>query len=332
MDELEGLVLVFIAFPGTDVVEGADLATHAVQYANSGWAVFPLRGKYPMLTCPINAEYKRQGLTERCPGGCGNDGHGVLDATTDMATIARWWTAYPESNIGGRVPEGLVVIDTDPRHGGEDNLQLLAADHGGLLETLTAFSGRGDGGRHRYFRHPGGEVSGSRLPEGVDVKTSSAYVVLPPSIHPDSGQPYRWEDERAVPAEVPQWLASGLRPEVRPAVARTAAITSPRDGDSIADWYCNTATWADVLVGWRLVSGDGERDGSTWRHPTATSASSATIRHNTLFVYSSNTPFEVTEAGSPHGYTKFRAYAVLEHGSDLSAAARAAVAIRGRTA
>jgi hypothetical protein len=46
-----------------------------------------------------------------------------------------------------------------------------------------------------------------------------------------------------------------------------------------------------------------------------------------LFVYSPNTAFgkdSVTEAGIPHGFTKFRAFATLDHGGDLSAAALAA--------
>jgi hypothetical protein len=42
-----------------------------------------------------------------------------------------------------------------------------------------------------------------------------------------------------------------------------------------------------------------------------------------LFVYSQATPFQPTEAGAPRGYSRFRAYAVLEHGGDLRAAARA---------
>jgi hypothetical protein len=42
-----------------------------------------------------------------------------------------------------------------------------------------------------------------------------------------------------------------------------------------------------------------------------------------LFVYSPNTPFDVTEAGHPKGYTKFKAYAILNHAGDMSAAARA---------
>jgi hypothetical protein len=68
---------------------------------------------------------------------------------------------------------------------------------------------------------------------------------------------------------------------------------------------------------------DPEEDCSRWLHPAATSSCSATIRHGCLFVYSTNTPFEATEPGSPKGYTKFRAYAVLNHQGDLSAAARA---------
>jgi hypothetical protein len=319
---LATLALVLDAFPGTDLVDGADLASHALQYATAGWEVFPLRGKFPMITCPISAEYKRRGLTDRCPGACGNNGHGVLDATSDIVKVVEWWSAHPEANIGGRVPDGLVVVDTDPRHGGEDSLDRLVGEHGGLPKTLTAFSGRGDGGRHRYFRHPGGDVSSSRLPDGIDVKTPRGYVVLPPSIHPDTSQPYRWEDERAQPAVMPRWLVALLRPEVR--TPRSHVMTEQREGESIADWYSDTATWGDILLGWQLVGGDGEGDGSAWRHPTATSASSATIRHNTLFVYSSNTPFELTEAGRPHGYTKFRAYAVLHHGGDLGAAATTA--------
>ena len=68
---------------------------------------------------------------------------------------------------------------------------------------------------------------------------------------------------------------------------------------------------------------DPEADGARWVHPNATAKWSATIKHGCLFVYSTNTPFRVTEAGNPIGYTKFRAHAVLNHDGDMSAAARA---------
>jgi hypothetical protein len=75
--------------------------------------------------------------------------------------------------------------------------------------------------------------------------------------------------------------------------------------------------------GWSCLDADPGSDGARWAHPTATAKWSATVKHGCLFVYSTNTPFDITEPGYPKGYTKFRAYAVLDHGGDLSAAARA---------
>jgi hypothetical protein len=103
-------------------------------------------------------------------------------------------------------------------------------------------------------------------------------------------------------------------------------------GDSIADWFTATHTWADVLAGWSRVGGDGESDGSRWRHPTATSAVSATVRHGCLFVYSPTPGLPVTAAGQAEGLTRFRAWAHLEFAGDLSAAARAARRRRGTAA
>jgi hypothetical protein len=113
---------------------------------------------------------------------------------------------------------------------------------------------------------------------------------------------------------------------VKPAPAqRVAKPTVSRTGPSIADAFTEATTWAQILVphGWRCLSPDGDADGAHWLHPNATSAVSATVRHGCLFVYSTNTPFEPTTAGDPHGYTRFRAWAVLTHGGDLSAAAKA---------
>jgi hypothetical protein len=253
--------------------------------------------------------------------GARDGGRGVLDATADIDWLrSRWRRGY---NIGARVPRGLLVIDTDPRHGGEDNLVALAST--ALSDTLTCFSGRGDGGRHRYLRHPGDLLSAKRLPEGVDLKTHSGYVVVPPSLHPDTGKPYRWEDPQASITPCPAWLAELLRPEPEERAARPFSPRVVNDAESIADWFTANSTWAEVLepAGWREVHGG-------WRHPNATSPVSATIRHDVLFVYSTNTLFEPTEAENPHGYTRFRAWALLSHGGDLSAAAKAAQAMRKR--
>ncbi len=82
-------------------------------------------------------------------------------------------------------PSGLVVVDIDPRHGGRLDPELMPP-------TLAAATG--GGGWHLYYRHPGTPVVSRALPgrDGVDIKADGGYVVLAPSVHPDTGQAYRW--------------------------------------------------------------------------------------------------------------------------------------------
>jgi hypothetical protein len=297
-----------------DAPLGVLMLAWAVTYAANGWRVFPLRGKVPAIA----------------------GGHGVLDATEDIATVVAWWTGkYRGANIGARVPDGLMVIDTDPRKPGHaEAAAVLRELFGEFTDTLTTVSGRQDGGKHRYYRRPEGKLSAKLLGPGFDLKTSSGYMVMPPSLHPDTGLPYTPID--APIADPDDWVADLIVVEESAAEHITAGRSASAaflaggggtyDGDdSIADWYTESHSWADILMphGWACRgNGDPDADGTVWLHPTHTSNCSATVRHGCLFVYSTNTPFEVTESSNPKGYTRFRAFAVLEHGGDMSAAAR----------
>lgn len=154
--------------------EALDLAEH-------GWPVLPLKGKVPITA------------------------HGVDDATTDPATVRWWWSRWPTANIGARVPDSLLVLDVDPRNRGD-----LGALAGVLPQTLTVVSGRNDGGMHFYFRRPFGPITSGKLPRGFDLKLKG-YCVVPPSLHPATGQPYRWLMHEPVP--LPVWLREQLRPD-----------------------------------------------------------------------------------------------------------------------
>ena len=286
-----------------------DMGAAAAAYAAAGWAVFPV---HPW-NCPCT------------PAGCGKRPHtnrGVLDASTDPATISAWWERFLNANIGGRLPAGVIAIDIDPRNGGEQTWFALSRHHEPLM-TRTAITGRGDGGRHMYVQHPGG-VLHATLGAGVDVKTAAGYTVLPPSRHACGGN-YVWVDSVAPIVPCPTWLTELLR-KVAPVLAHTPQIPARFVGSSIADQFTATTSWVSILGPhhWQLAAGDGNTDGSQWRHPAATAAVSATVRHGCLFVYSPNTPFSVTAAGDAHGLTRFRAWALLNHNGDLSAAARAA--------
>ncbi len=298
----------------------------ALAYAAAGYEVFPLRGKLPRANCPACEPRSPRYRPHQAPDCAHELCHGLYAATSDPRRIGRWWARWPAANIGARVPRILLVLDVDPRHGGHQRLAELEATHGLLPPTRTSLSGRGDGGQHRWLLHPGGEVSAARLGTGLDVKTHSGYVLLPPSRHPATGQPYRWVTPTLDPAAAPAWLRALLAP---PAPARPAPrrrpIPRPGRGGSVVERFNTAVTWADVLGphGWTCPDPNPDGDGARWRHPGASNPKSATIRHGLLFVYSQATPFQPTEAGSPHGYSKFRAYAVLEHHGDQRAAAQA---------
>ncbi len=160
----------------------SDLATAAIDYARRGLPVFPLIPKTKRPACA----------------------HGKDDATVDLDRISAWWEANPRCNIGLRPLRGYVVLDVDPRSGG--TLDALGA----LPQTRTAATG--GGGWHLWFRHDGrvrGRLAGKT---GVDIKTSSGYLVVPPSIHPSGGR-YRWIDETPA-APLPRHLLDAVTPPV----------------------------------------------------------------------------------------------------------------------
>lgn len=121
-----------------------------------------------------------------------------------------WFRRWPDANvvIVTGVISGVVVLDVDPGHGGEDSLATLEERHGPLPDTVEAATG--GGGRHLYFAHPGGEVRNrAGFAPGLDLRGDGGVVVAPPSIHP-SGKPYLWrkghgpEDTGLAP--LPAWL------------------------------------------------------------------------------------------------------------------------------
>jgi Bifunctional DNA primase/polymerase, N-terminal len=302
------------------------LGEWALAYAAAGYAVFPLRGKLPLRNCPACEPRSTRYRPHEAPDCRHELCHGLYAATSDVGPVGRWWGRWPQANIGARVPTSLLVMDVDPRHGGLGRLAELEREHGLLPPTRVSVSGRDDGGQHRWFLHPGGHLSAARLGGGVDLKTHAGYVLLPPSRHPATGRPYRWAEPTLEPAALPaDWRRLLALAPLRLAPTAQRPSVPPGRGESVAEAFNQATSWTQVLGphGWSCSDPYPDIDGARWRHPGATNPKSATIRHGLLFVYSAATPFQPTEAGAPHGYSRFRAYAVLEHRGDLRAAARA---------
>lgn len=149
----------------------------ALFYASSlKWRVFPVAGKIP--------------VTKR----------GVLDATTDENFLKQWWRSDANYGVALSTGQGLIVLDVDPKYGGDDSLAELESKYGDVPETLRSVTP--SGGCHYFFTgRTGIRNSVSKLGSGLDIRSDGGYVVIPPSpnYHWDLGSP-----ESLAP--IPEWL------------------------------------------------------------------------------------------------------------------------------
>jgi Bifunctional DNA primase/polymerase, N-terminal/Primase C terminal 1 (PriCT-1)/AAA domain len=178
--------------------------------------------------------------------------HGSSDASVDEAVIRAWWARWPDANIGVATgsASGLLVLDVDPAHGGDESFEALVARHGSLSPTPMSLTG--GGGRHLLFAHPEFSVPSrcGALGPGLDVRGDGGYIVVPPSRH-RSGRLYEWEAS-SHPDEVPlstppAWLApgrtdAGQPTESPPAPALDDTIPEGRRNGTLAS-LAGTMRW-----------------------------------------------------------------------------------------
>lgn len=136
-------------------------------------------------------------------------------ATDDPETVRRYWADYPDANPAIALPRSVVVVDVDPRKGGDATFSSIREK---LPATLAARTPRG--GFHLYFGVPEGTDLGNYvdLLEGIDSKTRGGYVLAP-------GAPgYSWLDGPEEPAPAPDWLIELARKRRPDAVAPAASF------------------------------------------------------------------------------------------------------------
>lgn len=192
----------------------SDLFAAAIFYAKLGWPVFLLTStKVPMRNCPKC----RPPAPAHDPEACAHlTCHGFYAATVDPYRIDAMFRVAVKPMLAMRTGEtsGTVVVDVDHGNGGDVTLAELVAKG---LTPPTAYVRTGSGGLHLYYRHPGVYVpiSQSRLGPGIDVRGDGGYVVAPPSIHPKTGELYRWERREPV-QEMPAALIEACQPPAAP--------------------------------------------------------------------------------------------------------------------
>jgi hypothetical protein len=220
----------------------------ALWLANRGAKVFPLHGVREdstgrlVCTCgnPTCKDAGKHPMAKLAP-------RGLTNATAREHIVRHWFTTAPFANIG-LATGPTVVLDVDPRHGGDASLEALEAEHGSLPETARALTG--GGGQHILFKPPAGiEIRNSAgdqggLAPGLDVRGTGGYIVAPPSRHA-SGRFYAWSvdhhPEEVPPAAMPGWLVDALSKRQGGGAARDPSEWRRLVAEGVADGGRNTA-------------------------------------------------------------------------------------------
>ncbi len=206
--------------------DGLTMGESALLIAEQGWPVFP-----------CHPETKRPMIKE-----------GFKNASTDPATVEKFWLKFPKAMIGVPMGEkaGLWALDLDAKV--TDDGEVIEADD--LLAAIvaavgtdlppTARSKTPRGGWHIFFRFDPENPVRNRagVVPHVDVRGEGGYVVVPPSMRAD-GACYDWIiDPAEGVADAPAALLDLVVRKEEPEPPRRVAVPS---GDDRVQKYGLTA-------------------------------------------------------------------------------------------
>jgi hypothetical protein len=171
-------------------METPDIHEAARRYAERGWPIIPLRGKAPAVK-------------------------GWQTWVADEAGLLLWF-GQRGCNVGLRPADaGYVVVDTDT-----EEADAWVRAHLPLTPMMVR---TGSGSTHRYFAAPPRKEirnrQGWKGVPGLDVRGNPGPVVLPPSVHPETGKRYEWIGEVLLAAGLPRfspaWVYRRTRHQVQ---------------------------------------------------------------------------------------------------------------------
>jgi P4 family phage/plasmid primase-like protien len=253
--------------------------------------------------------------------------------------------------VCGAVSGNLEMFELEGRaisEGYGQRLREACRDHGieHVLDTLMAgcLTQSPSGGYHMWYRVDGtarGNTKLARRPGTdqpvevlIETRGEGGQAVVPPSggrTHP-TGKP--WTQHAGSPAGIP--TITGEQRDMLHAVANLldempveadpappVAVRDAGSGKRPGDDYNDRASWDEILTPYGWMKAGRLGPGYAWRRPEKTDPGiSATTGQredaDRLYVFTTSTVFE-----SERPYTKFGAYALLEHGGDYGAAAKA---------
>lgn len=163
------------------------------------------------------------------------------NATDNLKTIEKWSLQYPGCNwgIATGAASGVVVLDVDPRNGGEASFEQLKKEINGYDDTLAVSTG--GGGLHIYFKSPPeGLTTRTNFRPGLDFIAEGKFVVAPGSI---TTGPYQILNDSSVTE-----LGAELKHIVTPQ-AIVSTRSSQHEARTEARGNLAAATWKFIAEG-----------------------------------------------------------------------------------
>jgi len=212
--------------------EPETLLRSALEYARLGWPVFPQHTPTPDGGCSCGQDCDYPGKHPRIKGGS-------TQATTVEAPIRAWWTRWPSANIGcvAGNRSGLLIVDIDPKNGGDVTWQRIVSKYGEPPPTVTADTGTG--GWHLYYLRPETDAhirsQNNAIDPGVDTRCDGGAFTLPPSLHV-SGRQYAFREglgpDEVEAQPIPEWLFGLMYPHIDINGVKSANPNQPHERET----------------------------------------------------------------------------------------------------
>ncbi|MFF2633481.1 bifunctional DNA primase/polymerase [Microbacterium sp. NPDC058021] len=180
--------------------------------------------------------------------------HGFHDATTDAEQLGRWWTQWPQANIGMPTghASGLEVVDVDVHGAVRGFAAFELARREGLADRWQALVKTASGGMHAYYpADPDHEQpSWQAARSGIDFRGKGGYVIVPPSLVLFEGNRSAYELIGAGHGESVPIDGAALRAflDPKPAPVSTMTTNARRDVD------------VERIAAWLATRPEGERN------------------------------------------------------------------------
>ncbi|MCK1668634.1 bifunctional DNA primase/polymerase [Bradyrhizobium sp. 153] len=184
------------------------------------------------------------------------------------------WCRETNHNVGVRLPASVVVVDIDPRNGGDEGWENLCLEFGlGDVDKTWPCVITGSGGRHYYLAKPADVPVVDTLKDfpGVEFKSKGRQVVAAGSIHPN-GKYYEWRegDDPSVLPDIPSELLVHIRRPQRAAPSQAGGQLDQEQVEKLLakvdpKHFRDHDRWLKLMMGLHHASsGDARQEWVDW--------------------------------------------------------------------